>query len=46
MTLHEMEQDAFMDIIKLNKMKPQVKLAIVLIVVMYLVGLLQDFNSL
>lgn len=46
MTLLEMEQDVFMDTTKSNNMKPQVKLAIVLIVVMYLVGLLQDINSL
>jgi hypothetical protein len=32
--------------IKTKTMKPQAKLAIVLILVMYLVGLLQDINSL
>ena len=31
---------------KLNKMKPQIKLAIVLLIVMYLVGLIQDIHSL
>jgi hypothetical protein len=32
--------------LKLNTMKPQAKLGIVLLIVMYLVGLLQDINSL